>query len=156
MPQKKPTRPTGSRRAEPASAKVRLLSGGNPQIGKGDGPEVVETYLAAMPGWKQDIGRLLDELAVRHVPGLQKAVRWNSPFYGTAKHGWFMSMHCITKYVKVAFFNGTSLEPPPPVESKHDATRYVHLHEGEDVDETRLVRWIKQSSKLPGWTGFGH
>ena len=133
----------------------RLLSGGNPQVAKGDGPEPVSSYLGAMPGCKQEIGRALDALAERSVPGLLKAVRWNSPFYGTAKHGWFMNMHCVTKYVKVAFFNGTSLTPQPPVASKNEGTRYVHLYEGEALDEAQLARWIKQAAKLPGWQGFG-
>ena len=133
----------------------RLLAGGNPQIAKGDGPAAVAAYLDAMPGWKQDIGRALDALAEKSVPGVLKAVRWNSPFYGTAKHGWFMNMHCVTKYVKVAFFNGTSLTPQPPVASKNEGTRYVHLYEGEALDEAQLARWIKQAAKLSGWQGFG-
>jgi hypothetical protein len=103
-----------------------------------------------MPGWKKDAGRQLDALIVRAVPPVQKAVRWNSPFYGIAGHGWFLSMHCFTQYIKVTFLNGSSLSPLPPIASKHPATRYFHIHEGEALDEKLLVKWIKQAAKLPG------
>lgn len=144
-----------SRRAKP----VRLLSGGNPQIAKADGDAAVEAYLAAMPGWKQEVGRKLDALITRTIPNVNKAVRWNSPFYGTKANGWFLSFHCITRYIKVAFFNGTSLKPMPPVESKHATTRYLHIHETDwtdsgPLDEKQLAAWIKQASKLPGWASF--
>jgi len=129
----------------------KLLAGGNPQIAKGDGDAPVQAYIAAMPGWKHDVGRYLDDLVVRTVPDVRKAVKWNSPFYGVEGRGWFLSYHCFTKYVKVTFFNGSSLQPPPPVESKDPNTRYVHIHEGEDVDEARLVDWIWQASEQPGW-----
>jgi hypothetical protein len=135
-------------------AKPKLLSGGNPQIAKSDGDAPVEAYLAAMPGWKQDVGRRLDALIVRTVPGVRKAVRWNTPFYGTESNGWFLGFHCITKYIKVAFFNGTSLRPVPPVESKHATTRYFHIHEHDQLDEKLLASWIAQASKLPGWASF--
>jgi hypothetical protein len=146
---------TARRRKSPsAAAKPRLLAGGNPQIAKGDGDAPVQAYIAAMPGWKRDVGRGLDALIVRIVPDVQKAVRWNSPFYGTKRHGWFLGLHCLTRYVKVAFFRGTSLHPLPPVPSKNEGTRYVHVHEGEPLDEELLGSWIRQASKLPGWDGF--
>ena len=128
----------------------RLLSGGNPQIPKGDGEAPVAAYLSAMPGWKGVVGGQLDALVVRTVPGVRKAVRWNSPFYGVEGQGWFLSFHCMTRYVKVTFLNGGALRPPPPVASKHAAVRYVHLHEGEALDEARLSAWIEQASSLPG------
>lgn len=135
-------------------AKPRLLSGGNPQIGKADGDEAVQAYLDAMPEWKQDIGRRLDALVTRAVPKVRKAVRWNTPFYGIEGMGWFLAFHCITKYVKVAFLNGTKLQPLPPVESKKSMTRYLHIHEGEwgskAFDEKQLERWVKQASKEMG------
>jgi hypothetical protein len=136
------------------AAKPKLLSGGNPQIGKADGDAPVQAYIAAMPGWKRDAGRRLDALIVRTVPNVRKAVRWNSPFYGTDANGWFLGVHCITKYIKVAFFNGRSLRPLPPVESKDKNTRYFHIHENEKLDEKLVASWIKQASELPGWAGF--
>lgn len=137
-----------------AAAKPKLLSGGNPQIAKADGDAPVQAYISAMPGWKRDVGRRLDALIEQTVPGLRKAVRWNSPFYGTEGRGWFLSFHCMTRYVKVAFFRGTSLRPVPPVESKNEGTRYFHIHENEPIDEELVTRWIKQASELPGWEGF--
>ncbi|MCA9053896.1 MAG: DUF1801 domain-containing protein [Planctomycetaceae bacterium] len=128
----------------------RLLSGGNPQIPKGDGDAPVQAYLDAMPGWKQAVGRRLDELIVRTVPGVQKAVRWNTPFYGIGDQGWFIAFHCITRYIKVSFFRGTSLRPVPPVASKKPDVRYVHIYEGEELDEGQLTKWIRQASRLPG------
>ena len=133
-----------------APAKPRLLSGGNPQIPKGDGGAPVRAYIAAMPGWKRDVGRRLDALVVRTVPGVRRAVRWNTPFYGVEGRGWFLAFHCLTKYVKVAFFRGASLRPPPPVESKMKDVRYVHVHEGDVLDETLVAGWIRQASALPG------
>ncbi len=130
-------------------AKPVLLSGGNPQIAKADGDAPVQTYIAAMPGWKRDVGRRIDEIVSRHVPNVQKAVRWNSPFYGIEGEGWFLSYHCITKYIKVAFFQGASLRPLPPVESKQPAVRYFHIYEGDEIDETLLGGWARQASKLP-------
>ncbi|MBT8199100.1 MAG: DUF1801 domain-containing protein [Acidimicrobiia bacterium] len=127
-----------------------LLSGGNPQIPKGDGDESVEAYIAAMPGWKGDVGRRLDALIVRTAPDVSKAVRWNSPFYGIEGEGWFLSFHCMTKYVKVAFFRGTSLQPAPPVESKQNEVRYFHVHENDQLDEAQFAAWVKQASELPG------
>jgi hypothetical protein len=128
-----------------------LLSGGNPQIAKGDGDAPVQAYIAAMPGWKRDVGRRLDALIVRTLPHVRKAVKWNSPFYGIAGNGWFLSFHCVTRYVKVAFFNGASLQPLPPGESKQKDVRYLHIHEGDTIDEARIGDWIRQASKLPGW-----
>lgn len=132
------------------AAKPRLLSGGNPQLAKGYGDEAVQAYIAAMPGWKSDVGRQLDEIIVRAVPDVRKAVKWNSPFYGVEGQGWFLSYHCFTKYVKVTFFRGTSLRPVPPVESKHKEVRYFHIHEDEDFDEAQFAAWVKQASELPG------
>ncbi len=127
-----------------------LLSGGNPQIPKGDGDEPVQAYLAAMPGWKGDVGRGLDALVVRTVPEVRKAVRWNSPFYGVAGRGWFLSFHCFANYVKVTFLNGASLRPVPPVASKHDAVRYLHVHQGDPLDEAQLAAWVRQAAALDG------
>lgn len=132
----------------------KLLSGGNPQIPKGDGDAPVQAYIAAMPGWKSEVGRHLDELIDRTVPDVKKAVRWNSPFYGVEGHGWFLSYHCFTKYVKVTWFRGAELDPLPPVDSKDPDTRYLHVHEDEDLDEKLLTSWIRQASELPGWDGF--
>ena len=136
------------------SKKVPLLSGGNPQIAKGDGAAPVEAYIAAMPGWTGDVGRRLDELIVGAVPGVRKAVRWTSPFYGIEGRGWFLSFHCFARYVKVSFFRGTALRPVPPIESKHEGMRYFHIHEGEEFDENLVTNWIKQAAKLPGETLF--
>ena len=132
-----------------ASKAPPLLSGGNPQIAKADGDAPVQAYIAAMPGWKRDVGRKLDALIARTVPGVHKAVKWNSPFYGIKGEGWFLSYHCFTKYVKVTFFRGTSLRPVPPGESKHKEVRYLDIHEG-DLDEAQFADWVKQASKLPG------
>ncbi len=140
-----------TRKIASKDAKPKLLAGGNPQIPKGDGDEPVQAYIEAMPGWKQDVGRRLDALIERTVPEVTKGVRWNSPFYGIEGQGWFLSYHCYTKYVKVTFFKGTSLDPIPPVESKHEEERYFHIHEDDELDEALVSSWIKQASKLPGW-----
>jgi hypothetical protein len=129
---------------------VKLLSGGNPQIPKGDGDCPVQAYIAAMPDWKSDVGRRLDALIEKNVPNVQKAVRWNSPFYGVEGQGWFVSFHVFTRYVKVTFFRGTSLEPLPPGSSKDPETRYYDIYEGE-LDETQMAEWVKQAAALPGW-----
>jgi hypothetical protein len=131
-------------------AKPKLLSGGNPQIPKGDGDAPVQACIDAMPGWKRDVGRRLDALVEQTVPNVRKAVRWNSPFYGVEGKGWFLSFHCFTKYVKVAFLNGASLRPLPPVESKHQTVRYVHIHEDDQIDEALVANWIRQAAELPG------
>jgi hypothetical protein len=137
--------------AKPRRAgKPALLSGDNPQIAKADGDAPVQAYIAAIPGWKQDVARRVDALIVRAVPDVQKAVKWNSPFYGVADNTWFLSYHCFTSYVKVTFFRGTSLKPMPPGASKHPQVRYLDLRENDDVDDGRLERWVKQASKLPG------
>ena len=133
-----------------AKKKPKLLSGGNPQIPKADGDEPVQAYIEAMPGWKREVGRRLDELIERTVPDVRKAVRWNSPFYGVEGRGWFLSFHCFTKYVKVTLLNGASLRPLPPVDSKHPETRYFHVHEDEPIDEELVTSWIRQASELPG------
>jgi hypothetical protein len=132
------------------TAKPALLAGGNPQIAKADGDAPVQAYIAAMPGWKRDVGRRLDALIVRTVPNVRKAVKWNSPFYGIEGQGWFLNFHCFTKYVKVAFFHGMSLRPVPPGASKHKDVRYIDIHEGE-LDEALVASWIRQASELPGW-----
>ena len=126
-----------------------LLSGGNPQIAKGYGDGPVQAYIDAMPGWKKDIGRRLDRLIVRAVPGVYKAVKWNTPFYGFEGDGWFVGFHCFTKYIKVTFFRGTSLRPVQPGESKHPEVRYYDVHE-DALDEAQFTSWVKQASELPG------
>lgn len=138
----------------PRRQKPRLLSGGNPQIPKGDGEASVRDYLHAMPGWKREVGRWLDSLIVRTVPQVRKAVRWNTPFYGLDGRGWFMAFHCFDGYVKVTFFQGISLSPMPPVSSKHPRVRYAHLHENESVNESLWVTWIRQAASLPGENCF--
>lgn len=133
-----------------AAPKPALLSGGNPQIAKGDGDAPVEAYIAAMPGWKSDVGRRLDALIARTLPEVRKAVKWNSPFYGVEDQGWFLSFHCCTGYIKVAFFRGAALQPVPPVESRQKDVRYLHIHEDEPLDEAQLADWVKQASQLLG------
>lgn len=133
------------------SKKPTLLKGGNPQIAKADGDFPVQAYIAAMPGWKRDIGRRLDALIVQTVPNVRKAVKWNSPFYGIEGQGWFISFHCYTKYVKVAFFRGAALRPLPPGDSKQKEARYLDIYENGQIDEELVVSWIKQASELPGW-----
>src|SRR6266550_7882776 len=144
-----------SRKTAPKShsrkvAKPALLAGGNPQIAMADGNAPVQAYIAAMPGWKHDVGRRLDALIVRTVPGVHKAVKWNTPFYGIEGHGWFLGFHCMTKYIKVAFFRGTSLRPVPPGESKSKDTRYLDIREDDQFDEDQLAAWVRQASRLPG------
>ena len=131
-------------------AKPVLLTGGNPQIAKAYGDAPVRVYIAAMPGWKRGIGRRLDAMIERVVPGVSKAVKWNQPLYGIEGQGWFLSLYCFTKYVKVTFFRGTSLRPVPPGESKHKEVRYFHIYEDDTLDEAQLVDWVKQASQLPG------
>ena len=132
-------------------AKPVLLAGGNPQIAKSEGDAPVRAYIAAMPGWKRDVGRRLDALIVRNVPGVRKAVKWNSPFYGVSDQGWFLSFHVFARYVKVTFFRGTLLHPVPPGASKHKDVRYFDIHEGVPIDETQMARWVKQAAGLPGF-----
>lgn len=142
------------KQASDDGAAPKLLSGGNPQIPKGDGDGPVQAFIAAMPGWKQAIGRRIDELIAEVVPEARKAVRWNSPFYGVDGRGWFLSFHCFTNYVKVTFLNGAQLDPLPPEPSKDPSTRYLHIDERGVINETQLRNWIGQASALPGWDGF--
>jgi hypothetical protein len=136
--------------AKKKAKKPTLLSGGNPQIAKGYGDAPVQAYIAAMPGWKSGVGRRLDALITRTVPGVRKAVKWNSPFYGLEDNVWFLGIHVFTKYVKVAFFRGASLRPVPPGPSKHKDVRYLDIREDDPFDEAQLAAWVKQASRLPG------
>ena len=148
----KPTsKPKPKAKAAPKKTGVVLLSGDNPQIAKGDGDAPVQAYIAAIPGWKRDAAARLDALITRTVPDVRKAVKWNSPFYGVEGQGWFVSFHCFTKYLKVAFFRGAALTPVPPVESKDKNTRYVHIYQDDAPDEAQLAKWIKQAAAIPGW-----
>ena len=135
-----------SRRSKPI-----LLAGGNPQIAKADGDAPVQAYIAALPGWKRDVGRRLDALIARTVPGVLKAVKWNSPFYGVEGQGWFLSFHTFTSYVKVGFFRGTSLRPLPSGEYKNKGMRYLDIHKDDQLDDAQLATWIRQAAALPGW-----
>ena len=156
MAHKVPSKPRrdSTQLADSSTGEVRLLSGGNPQIAKSDGDAPVQAYIAAMPEWKSDVGRRLDELIVRTVPEIRKAVRWNSPFYGVEGQGWFLSYHVFTRYVKVTFLNGSWLDPLPPVESKDKDTRYYHIYEDAAIDEELVASWIRQAAAIPGWHGF--
>ena len=129
-----------------------LLAGGNPRIAKGDGDGPVQAYLAAMPGWKRAVGQRLDALLGRNVPAARKAVKWNSPFYGIEGRGWFLSMHCYAKFVRVAFFKGTALMPPPPGASKQPEVRYLDIREHDVINEAQLADWLRQAAAIPGWT----
>ncbi len=134
------------------AAPVKLLSGGNPQIAKADGDAPVQAYIAAMPGWKSGLGKRLDALIERCVPGVRKAVRWNSPFYGVEGRGWFLSFHVLTRYVKVTFFQGMSLRPiPPGGTEKSRESRWIDIYENHELDEARMAAWVKQAAALPGW-----
>jgi hypothetical protein len=151
---KKAAKKATAKRTAPKTAKPaepKLLSGGNPQIAKGDGDAPVQAYIAAMPGWKSEVGRRLDALIVRTVPGVRKAVKWNSPFYGVEGQGWFLGLHCFTRYIKLAFFRGASLSPLPPGESKDKNVRYLDIYEDRPFDEALLAAWIRQAAALPGW-----
>lgn len=139
-----------SARKPAAAAKPALLSGGNPQIAKGYGDAPVQAYIAAMRGWKSDLGRRLDALIERTVPGVHKAVKWNSPLYGLEGEGWFLGIHCFTKYIKVAFFRGAALHPVPPGASRSKDTRYLDIHEHDQLNEAQFAAWVKQASQLPG------
>jgi hypothetical protein len=138
-----------------AAARPKLLSGGNPQIAKAEGEAPVQAYIAAMPGWKRELGARLDALIVRSVPNVQKAVKWNSPFYGIEGQGWFLGLHSFTRYVKVAFFRGASLRPLPPGASKSKDTRYIDIHEGDELNEAQFAKWVKQAAALPGFLAPG-
>jgi hypothetical protein len=152
----KPAVKRASNPAKPAKARAKkavLLSGGNPQIAKADGDAPVQAYIAAVPGWKRDVARRLDAVIARAVPDVRKAVKWNSPFYGVEGKGWFLSFHVFTKYVKVGFFRGAALRPPPPGESRQKDVRYLDVHEDDELDEKQLASWAKQAAALPGWSG---
>ena len=152
-PSRKSTIATVQPAAENAGGEVVLLSGGNPQIAKADGDAPVQAYIAAMPGWKSDVGRRLDDLIVRTVPDVSKAVRWNSPWYGIEGEGWFLSYHVFTRYVKVTFLNGASLSPVPPGSGKDPDSRWVDIYE-DKLDEEQMADWVRQAAALPGWHGF--
>jgi hypothetical protein len=143
-------KPMTKAKARAGNKPVVLLSGGNPQIAKGDGNAPVQAYIAAMPGWKRDLGKRLDSIIERSVPNVHKAVKWNSPFYGIDGNGWFLGVHVYTNYVKVAFFRGAELRPVPPDPSKDKYTRYYNIHEGK-LDESQFADWVKQAAALPGW-----
>ena len=162
-PSRRSTRPAKEAALKPAANGIVYLSGGNPQIAKGDGDGPVQAYIAAMPEWKSDVGRRLDELIVNAVPNVRKAVRWNSPFYGTEEHGWFVSYHVFAKYIKVTFLNGVSLDPVPPGGGKDPDARWIDLYEHDlnednadegNVNEAQLADWFRQSAALPAWKGF--
>jgi hypothetical protein len=136
-------------------AKAVLLSGGNPQIAKGEGDAPVQAYIDAMPGWKRDLGKRLDAIITRNARSVRKAVKWNSPFYGIEGQGWFLSFHVFTRYVKVTFFSGAALRPVPPGASKHKDVRHFDIHEGDELDEKRMAIWVKQAAALPGWASGG-
>lgn len=138
-------------RGRRTAAKPALLAGGNPQIAKAEGDAPVQAYLAAMPGWKRGVGRRLDALIMKNVPGVRKAVKWNSPFYGLEGRGWFLNFHCFTNYVRVAFFRGASLRPLPPVASSQKDVRYLDIREHDRLDEAQLSAWFRQAAALPGW-----
>ena len=141
--------------AEKAGGEPALLSGGNPQIAKADGDAPVQAYIAAMPSWKKDVGRRLDDLIVRTVPEVRKAVRWNSPFYGIEGQGWFVSYHVFTRYIRVTLFQGALLQPVPPGAGKDKDARWVDIYAGE-LDEEQIAAWIRQAAAVPGWPGFRH
>jgi hypothetical protein len=143
-------KPAGAKAPKSPTKPVKLLSGGNPQIAKAYGDAPVQAYIDAMPGWKQDVGRRLDEIITRTIPDVCKAVKWNSPLYGVEDEVWFLSFHCFDKYVKVAFFRGASLRPIPPGESKQKEVRYLNVREDDEVDEAQFAAWVKQASRLPG------
>jgi hypothetical protein len=147
-PPAKVATPSGGDRAR---AEPTLLAGGNPRIAKAEGDASVQAYIAAMPGWKSDVGRRLDALVVAAVPGVRKAVKWNSPLYGLDGQGWFLGFHCLKRAVKVAFFRGASLRPLPPGTSTQAHVRYLDLHEDDELDEALFTRWVQQAAALPGW-----
>ena len=148
---KRSSRAVKAKRATPKRASgPALLAGGNPRVAKADGDAPVQAFIAAIPGWKREVARRLDVLIARTVPGVRKAVKWNSPFYGMGD-GWFLNLHCFTKYVKVAFFRGASLTPLPPGTSKQEDVRYLDIHEHDPLDEELVARWVRQASELPGW-----
>lgn len=151
-PSKTPAKKSATTAKKAGAGGAVLLSGGNPQIAKADGDAPVQAYIAAMPGWKSDVGRRLDTLIVKAVPTIRKAVKWNSPFYGMDGKGWFLSFHCFNKYIKVAFLFGRQLSPLPPGESKDPNARYLDIYEDDELDETLFTNWVRQGAEGPGWT----
>lgn len=145
-------RSVSTKKTVPAAG-MQVLSGGNPRVAKADGDAPVQAYIARMPGWKQEVGRRIDAVITHTVPHVRKAVKWNSPFYGIDGNGWFLSFHVFTHYVKVAFFKGSALRPPPPGGSKSPDTRYLDVREDDTLDERALARWVEQAAALPGWSG---
>jgi hypothetical protein len=145
-------RSVSTKKTVPAAG-MQVLSGGNPRVAKADGDAPVQAYIARMPGWKQEVGRRIDAVITHTVPHVRKAVKWNSPFYGIDGNGWFLSFHVFTHYVKVAFFKGSALRPPPPGGSKSPDTRYLDVREDDKLDERALARWVEQAAALPGWSG---
>jgi hypothetical protein len=151
-PAKRKTKVTGpAPTPPPAATPVKLLSGGNPQVAKGDGDGPVQTYIAAMPGWKRAVGTRLDTLIVQNLPQVKKAVRWNSPFYGLESQGWLVTFHVFTRFVRVTFFCGAALQPVPPGAGKDPNARWLDLYEGDEIDEAQWTAWLQQAAKLPGW-----
>jgi hypothetical protein len=152
MPAKKAPaeKPKARKPLKPGADGVVRLTGGNPQIAKAYGDAPVQAFIAAMPGWQREVGRKIDAIIAKAVPGVAKAVKWNSPFYGVTEGMWFLGFHCITKYVKVSFFQGTNLDPIPPVESKQKLVRYFHIFENDDWDEAQFADWVRQAAALPG------
>lgn len=153
-PAKKASKSAASKSSDKAHAKpkpVKLLSGGNPQIAKADGDAPVQAYIAAMPGWKSGLGKSLDAIIVKNVPNVRKAVKWNSPFYGIEGQGWFLNVHCFTKYVKVTFFKGASLRPVPPGAGKDKDARWIDIYEDDKFDTAQMASWVKQATAIPGW-----
>jgi hypothetical protein len=138
----------------PKKSKVVLLSGGNPQIAKGDGNKAVQAYLSAMPGWKKAVGLRLDQLIEAQMPQVRKAVRWNCPFYGTQELGWLVSLYVLTRSVKVTFFSGASLQPMPKGSGKDPRARWIFIEENDVLDEKQITQWLKQAATLPGWASF--
>jgi hypothetical protein len=147
---RRPKAKPDGKRANAKAAKPKLLSGGNPQIAKAYGNAPVQAYIAAMPGWKSGVWRHLDALIERTVPGVRKAVKWNSPLYGVKEQHWFLGVHCFEKYIKVSFFRGALLSPMPPGESKQKYVRYLDIREHDALDEARFAAWVRQASELPG------
>ncbi|HYQ45641.1 MAG TPA: DUF1801 domain-containing protein [Polyangiaceae bacterium] len=151
MNSRAPAKQVRSKAKRPAKP-VKLLAGGNPQIAKAEGDEPVQAYIDALPSWKRELAQRLDALIVKNVPQVRKAVKWNSPLYGIDGQGWFLGLHTFTRYLKLAFFRGTSLRPMPPGASKGKETRYLDIREADPIDEAQLAKWFKQAAKLPGWT----
>jgi hypothetical protein len=145
------TKSRSSARTRAKAVPVKLLSGGNPQIAKADGDVPVQAYIAAMPGWKSKLGERLDAIIVKNAPHVRKAVKWNSPFYGIEGQGWFLNIHCFTKYVKVTFFKGASLRPEPPGSGKDKDARWIDIYEDDKFDEAQMASWVKQTAAQPGW-----